>query len=172
MKNKHVKRISSCIILCSLTLILSTGTSYATTANYSLQNVIQTNGQQLTGSFRWDYTEGDFENGIGLFTELYIPGHGSDIDALDITIDSGSIEFSLDTSFHNRGVDVTLFLLDALNPNQISRLDTTRSKRFIEGGQAGGFLSGSIEPSAVPLPASAWLFISGLLAVFGYFRKK
>ena len=48
-----------------------------------------------------------------------------------------------------------------------------RSTYEIErGGQRGGFVSGVISPSTVPVSAAGWLFISGLLGLIGFSRCK
>ncbi len=165
---KYITMISA--LLC----MVSTSIVQATVVNYTLENIFSTGGQQLTGAFQWDYTEGDFENGSGTFSELFIPGHGSDISALNITFDIGSsIEFSLAANLHNAGVDVTLFLLNSLTPTSGAFIDTTRSKWAIGGGfngsdSSGTYVSGgiaSVPVSAVPIPAVAWLFGSGLFVL-------
>ena len=172
------------IIISGILFTASTSLTQAAIVNYSLENIFSTDGQQLTGTFQWSYIEGDFENGVGTFTELFIPGHGSDIDALNITFDIGSsIEFSLAAPNHNQGnegVDVTLFLLSPLTPTSGSLIDTTRSKWAIGGGlngsdTSGTFVSGSIVPapiSSVPLPAAVWLFGSGILGLIYTSRHK
>lgn len=153
----------------------------AATVNYTLDSIFSTGGQQLTGAFQWDFSEGDFENGTGTFSELFIPGHGSDIAALNITFDIGSsIEFSLAANLHNAGVDVTLFLVDPLTPTSGSLIDLGRSKWAIGGGfnqsdTSGTYMSGGIFPvqvNAIPLPAAAWLFGSGILGLIGVSRRR
>ena len=168
----HLKKLFNSLTLCLLTFALSTSLTFASTVNYTLDNIFQANGQKLTGHFQWDYSEGDFENGNGLFTELYLPGHGSNIDTLDITIDTGSIEFSLTLNTDNGGVGVNLFLDGVLSPTQAVNLDLSRSNYEIENGGKGLFLSRTIIPTTVPLPASAWLFISTLLGLIGFSRKQ
>ncbi|MCP4288178.1 MAG: hypothetical protein GY792_27705 [Gammaproteobacteria bacterium] len=169
------------IVLAGMLAIASTSIAQAAIANYTLENILSTGGQQLTGAFQWDYIEGDFENGTGIFSELFIPGHGSDINALNITFDIGSsIEFSLAANLHNAGVDVTLFLLDPLTPTSGSLIDTDRSKWAIGGGfngsdSSGAYISGGIVPAslnAVPLPAAVWFFGSGILGLIGVSRHK
>jgi len=143
-----ISNIISGMIFLSLSLILSSGVTQAAMADYILDNVVQVNGGQMTGSFRWTYTEGDFENGTGLFTDLFIPGHGTDIDALTINFDiNKSIEFSLTANVHGGGVNVSLFLVSPLAPAQAAVVDLSRSSYEIEsGGQGGGFVSGVIAP--------------------------
>ena len=143
-----ISDIISGIIFLWLPLMLSSGVIQAATADYILDNVMQDNGKQMTGSFRWTYTEGDFENGTGLFTDLFIPGHGTDIDALTINFDiTKSIEFSLTANVHGGGVNVTLFMDSPLAPTQAAPLDLIRSSYEIESGdQRGGFVSGIIVP--------------------------
>lgn len=162
----------------SLLVILMTGfivpLTQAATVTYILDNVVQDNTLQMTGTFDWTYTPGNFENGSGQFTDLYIPGHGTDINALTITIEiQNSIEFSLTANTQNQGVDVSLFLQSPLTPTQSALIDLTKSKYSIEiGAQSGGFVSGNITPSAVPVPAAAWLFGSGLFGLLGIARRK
>ena len=167
-------RIIRVTVLVLFAAMASMGVAQAATVNYSLDNVGQDNNQQMTGSFQWTYNEGDFENGSGVFSELFIPGHGSDIDALTINFDiKKSIEFSLTANIHGGGVNVSLFLVTALTPTQSAFIDLGRSTYEIEsGGQSGGFVSGSISPAVVPIPAAAWLFGSGLLGLIGMARRK
>ncbi len=168
------------ITLAALLLAISASATQASIVQYKLENVIQTNGGKMTGTFLWDYTGVEFENGTGTFSELFIPGHGSDISALNISFDiDKSIEFSLNANLHNAGVDVTLFLLDPLTPTTSADIDTVRSKSSIGGGFNGsassyGFLSGRIAPisSPVPVPAAAWLFGSAILGIAGFTGRK
>ncbi len=169
------------LVLAGIVILASTSTVQAAFVNYTLENILTTGGSQLTGAFQWDYTEGDFENGTGTFSELFIPGHGSDIDALDITFDIGkSIEFSLAVNLHNEGVDVTLFLVDPLTPTEGSYIDLNRSKWALGGGfngsdSEGTYMSGRILPAsvgAVPVPAAVWLFGSGIIALISFSRSK
>ncbi len=165
--NTNYLLIMQAIFFSCMATILFITSATAATVNYTLDNIWQDNGQQLTGSFDWTYTEGDFENGEGLFTELYIPGHGTDIDALTINFDmKKSIDFSLTANIHGGGVNVSLFLLAPLTATTSALIDTSRSSYEIEAGlQRGGFVSGSIAPIVVPLPASFWLLGSGLLGL-------
>ena len=145
---EKISNIISGIILLSLSLMLSSGVTQAATADYILDNVVLDNSEQMTGFFRWTYTEGDFENGTGLFTDLFIPGHGADIEALTINFDiAKSIEFSLIANVHSGGVNVTLFLDSSLAPTIAAAMDLNRSAYEIEsGGRRGGFVSGVIAP--------------------------
>ena len=155
------------VVLSSLLFVITIGSAQATVVNYSLINVEQDNKQFMTGTFRWTYDEGDFENGVGVFSELYIPGYGTDIDALTINFDiKKSIEFSLTANVHGGGVNVSLFLLSALTPTQAASIDLGRSSYEIESNLSnGGFVSGSISPSAVPVPTAVWLFGTGLIGL-------
>ena len=172
-KTKNIKFILG-LATVWLVLISSSGAAQAATVTYTLDNVLQDNAKLMTGSFNWTYTEGDFENGTGLFTELYIPGHGTDIDALTINFDiANSIEFSFTDNVHNGGVNVSLFLQTPLTPTQSALVDLNLSSYEIEvGAQNGGFVSGSILASAVPIPATVWLFGSGLLGLIRVARRK
>ena len=146
------------ITLFCIAMMMFFDSAQAATVDYTLDNVIEDNGQQMTGTFQWDYVEGDFENGT--FTDLFIPGHGTDIGALTINFDiKKSIEFSLTANLHGQGVNVSLFLASPLTPTQSALLDLGRSSYEIERTlDRGGFVSGAITPVVVPLPAAAWLF--------------
>ena len=167
-------KYKSGVVFLGLLLILSATTTRAATVTYTLDNVIQDDGQQMTGTFQWVYTAGDFENGTGLFTELYIPNYGSDISALNITFDvANSIEFSLAGNINNQGLDITLFLASAITPTAAANIDLTRSKYALEiGSRNGVYISGAVSPTVVPVPAAAWLFASGLLGLVGISRRR
>ena len=123
--------------------------AHAATVNYTLDNVILDDSTQMTGTFSWTFDIGDFENGIGQFTSLDIPHTSHDHNDLNATFDVGkSIEITLPDSTHDDGVDITLFLLQALTPTTSSSIDLVRSKYEIGGNgfHDGLFLSGSISP--------------------------
>lgn len=160
-------------LLFLLTLSLN---SHAKVMHFNLNNVITRTSEVMTGSFDWQYTEGDFENGSGLFTELYIPRYGTDISALDITVDLSSIEFTLAGNFHSQEVDINLRLLTPLSTTQPSNIDisfdgTNYASKFSVFGfgtlpYQGGFLSGTIAAaSAVPNPGTHLLLSVGLLFI-------
>ena len=141
-----------------LAAIMSVGTAQAEVASYALNEVIMHNsynGQegQMTGTFSWTYDLGDFENGVGTFTELFIPWLApSDYALLVITFDIGkSIEFTRGgISGHDAGIDVSLFFEPALTPTGSTIINLARSK-FDIGGNGfiyGPFTDGSISSVA------------------------
>ena len=68
-----------------LATMLSVGTAQAITASYTLDNVfLNSSGDQMTGTFKWIYDEGDFEGGTGVFSELFIPGTTQTLNDLNI----------------------------------------------------------------------------------------
>jgi hypothetical protein len=102
--------------------------------------------QQLTGTFEWTYTVGDFENGSGQFLDVYVPWFGSDMQNLVFTIDLDSIEITMNGSYHGLGVDVTVKTLTDLDPNVPAVVDTANSSFHIEAGDyRGHMISGSVE---------------------------
>ncbi len=109
--------------------------------------------QQMTGSFEWTYEKGDFENGSGHFTDLFIPWYNPGLNSLEINIDLTSIEIVLPGNFHDLGIDITLFLLEPLSLDQSVAIDTTRSKFEIQNGviHMGSVESGNIV-LATPIP--------------------
>ena len=109
--------------------------------------------QQMTGAFHWTYTPGDFENGTGVFSELYIPWYGSDIAALDIMVELNQIEFTLPGNYHSWGVDLQLKFVNELNPNTPAIVDTVLSKFEIWNGPPyqGHVIGGEGTPQDTPL---------------------
>jgi len=143
--------------LLALLLLAGIGSSaFAQTrvVTYDLEDVRFTPTQQMTGSFNWTYEEGDFENGTGEFTQVHIPWYWSDLSELAITIDLTSIEFTFDGNLHDRGLDVTLHLLEPLSPTEPSAIDLVRSRYQVEVGiiHEGDIDSGSIVPQAPACP--------------------
>ncbi len=147
---------------------MSVGTAQAETASYALNEVIMHNdynGQegQMTGTFSWTYDSGDFENGVGTFSELFIPWlASSDYALLVITFDIGkSIEFTRGgISGHDAGIDITLFFVQALTPAGSTLIDLARSKFDIGGN---GFISGPFTGGSISSAADGDLNGDGLV---------
>lgn len=160
------------IALASALIALCPAVSNAAVMTFGLDNVFTDRGGQMTGQFTWTYTTGDFENGIGEFTSLDVPHTTHGLEDLIITIELSQIEFSLDGSFHDDGVDVTLVLLEdfSLTGPAALNLDPLESKYSIGGNGFidGNFISGAISP--VPEPSSALLATAGLCLLA--FRRK
>lgn len=154
----------------------------AATVSYTLDNVFLDNGMQVTGAFDWDYSEGDFEGGSGMFTALDIPvqpnGSAPPLEDANmvLSIENKQIEISLDGNFHDYGLDIIMKFITPLSPTGPSFIDVNTS--FYEccgnGFQDHAFISGSISPdiSSVPVPAAAWLFGSAILGLIGVARGK
>ncbi len=160
-------------LLAAMLLAVLPAVAPAATVDFFFDDLVVGNGQPMTGRFSWTYTPGDFENGSGQFTELNIPGYGSDLSGLAITIAVEGIEFSLTTSFHDKELDINLRLLSPLSPDASAPVDLSQdaagnyASKFVVSGfgstYRGGFISGSVSP--VPLPGSAWLLLGGLSAL-------
>jgi len=105
----------------------------------------------MTGTFEWSYKPGDFENGSGRFTDVYIPWDQPRLDELIINVDLLSIEFSLAGNWHDRGIDLTLFLLQPLSLQRPSDVDTATSLFEIQHGitYEGHVISGRVVPTDV-----------------------
>jgi hypothetical protein len=150
--------------------------AHAATVSYTLENVWLDDTQQMTGTFSWTYTAGDFENGEGLFSEIYVPRYGTDLSGLVITTDTSSIEVSLLDNLDSRNIGLSLKLIEPFTPTTGSLLDLTVTESKWEDFDGGKhpFISGSITPvvSSVPVPAAAWLFGSALLGLAGVARRK
>lgn len=118
------------------------------TVTYTLDGVMfGTSGAQMTGTFTWTYQVGDFENGLGTFTDIYIPWYGSELSDLDWTIELDQIEVTMSQSWHGLGVDVMLRLSNDLNLTGPAHVDTSNSTYHIEqGNHQGNVTAGSIVP--------------------------
>lgn len=108
-----------------------------------------TGTQQMTGRVVWTYTVGDFENGTGEFSDLYIPFSGTAIGPLDIVVETKSMEFVLQDDFHDLGVDVSLKLTGAFTEDAGATVDVVLSKWQVEVGTitSGHIISGSVIPT-------------------------
>lgn len=133
-------------------IFIATSHAHAETAIFTLDNVILAGGGQITGTFSWTYDAGDFENGVGEFTELEIPLlPGGTLPPLEepgmiLTIENNQIEISLDGNFHDYGLDIKIKFEQPLSLTQASLIDLNES--FYEccgnGFQDQPFVSGSI----------------------------
>ncbi len=132
-------------VLFSLSFV-TTANVHADTVSYVLDNVMLTSNSQMTGKFTWTYDVGNFENGSGQFTSLYIPWTLHDHTDLLATFDiGGSIEITLEGSVHNDGVDITLVLAQPLTPTTSSLLVLGEGESKYEiGGYTGLLKSGNI----------------------------
>ena len=157
-----------------LAVIMSVGSAQAATVSYTLDNIFLDATNQMTGTFEWTYDDGDFENGTGLFSELFIPLTSHTLADLNITFDIGkSIEFTLIDNLDSDGVDISLVFVNPLTPTQSTLLELNASKWALGGtGTNHAFVSGGISLTAVPVPAAVWLFGSGLLGLISVARRK
>ena len=120
---------------------------------YTLDNIMMQPGDgQITGSFTWSYVDGDFAGGSGQFTDLTIPGYGSDIAGLNINFDSQvGIEITLLVNTNNNGVDIIFNFLQPLSPTVGSGINLGTSSYNIEiGALQGAFVSGAFTPQLAP----------------------
>ncbi len=172
-KIENLRLLSMCSFIMILCLMCIPMTAKADMATYNLNDVyLGSASNEMTGSFVYTYSAGDFENGSGVFTNLYIPWHGADFSDLVITIEPESIEFSLDGNIHDQGLDITLFLLDGdgLSSTSLSSvIDTNRSTYHVEhgGSKKGNIVSGSIDAVAVPEPSLGALLGISLIGLVG-----
>jgi hypothetical protein len=112
-----------------------------------------TTERQMTGTFEWTYTEGDFENGTGMFTEFDLPWWNEAAEPwLDENIQPDSIEITMQGNFHDLGVDVSLKFDAPFSPDAPSDLDLVLSQFQIEVGviYQGHFVSGRVVPASPP----------------------
>jgi hypothetical protein len=154
-------------------LLLAAGVANAAVVTYTLEDVLHgvNPGFAVTGTFDWTYTEDDFENGVGVFNEIFVPGWGTDLSGLVTTIDTTSIEISLLQNLDNKNVAENIKFINALTPTSGSDIDLTLSKwEDITGGKHN-YLSGTITPTVVPIPPAAWLMLAGLLGLVTAARR-
>jgi hypothetical protein len=145
--------IAGCLVVAA-----PAGVAQATQVTYVLEDVwleadITHPGsppRQMTGTFTWTYVPGDFENGSGQFTALYIPWYGTDFPSLAINIELSSIECSMPGSTHSGGLDITLRLLQPLSLDQPSAVDPVTSLFDIWSGPnyRGHVISGDVVPAS------------------------
>lgn len=155
----YFRSIGMCF--CSFLLLSLSFSAKAVTVNFNLDNIFYDTGNQLNGEFAWTYSEGDFENGTGVFTSLDNFGIFT-LSDLNTTIEPNTIEITLAGSFHDQGIDISLFLVNPFSPNSSVLLDLGRSKYSFGGNgfNDGNFLFGKISPTltSVPLPSAFPLF--------------
>lgn len=101
---------------------------------------------QMTGSIDYTYTEGAFESGTAVFHDTYLPWWGTDHLSLDIAAATDLLEITLRGSWHDLGVDVSLYLLPPLSLDQPAVIDPTRSTFEVERGvtHRGTIIRGSL----------------------------
>lgn len=141
------------LLLSFLTLSLATAalpskaSAQTETIVYNLEDVWFSGGQEMTGTFEWTYQVGDFENGVGTFTSIYIPWYGTYLGDLAWTIEIDQIEVTMAQSWHGLGVDVMLRLSNDLSLTQPAMVNTATSSYHIESGShTGTMLSGAVVP--------------------------
>lgn len=121
------------------------------TVTFVLDGVVDPGGQTevMSGTFSWTYTPGDFENGTGAFTAIDLPGFGTDLSQLAITIEPQQIDISLNGNYHGYSVDVLLRLVQPFSPFEAVALDLAASSYQIENAgwpPNAAILSGSVAP--------------------------
>lgn len=108
----------------------------------------------MTGRFQWTYPEGDSGAGAGQFLELDLPWWGTDLSMLLFSFEADVIEITLNGSYHDLGVDVTIRFDEPLSPESPSMIDVSGSSFEIQRGVSyqGHFQSGRVVPEQ-PCPA-------------------
>ena len=134
--------------------------------------------RQMTGIFEWTYQQGDFENGSGQFIELDIPWYNPSLTDLNFNVDLTSIEITLPGNFHDLGVDISLFLMDPLSPDQPSVIDPDRSSFEIQNGVifkghvvSGGGIIATATVLAGDLDGDGFVGIADLNVVLGAWNQ-
>ena len=142
----------------------------AATVTYTFDNIWQEGihptyiPTEMTGTFVWTHVDGDITDGAGVFTALSIPGFTGGIGDLDIEVQSDNIQISINGEYHSQNVGVNLWFTP-LSATIASDIDLVRSTWEDIEGTKHAYISGSIVPTVVPIPAAIWLFISGVLGL-------
>ncbi|QEG36113.1 PEP-CTERM sorting domain-containing protein [Bythopirellula goksoeyrii] len=148
-----VKRMLSWTINSVIIMIVSN--AHADTLNFTLDNLLLDDGGQITGTFDWTFSAGDFEGGSGAFTALDIPYTAYSFAAgnLNTDVQSNAIEISGNGNYHDMGLDIRIVLSQSLSPTQSVPIDTDPTQSFFEccgnGFQDQPFLSGRVVPTAL-----------------------
>lgn len=156
------RRTARSLLLFTLALVWMPSPAAAQTRSvtYSLENVWlnpDVSGgapRQMTGTFVWTYDEGDFENGSGEFIAVGLPWYSLGFQHLGFTIETSSLEITLNGNYHDLGVDVSMFFLEPLSSDHDSAIDLDRSAFDIQQGVShqGHFIAGRaviVDPGCV-----------------------
>ena len=164
------KLLATLIIVCMMAISYHAN---AATVHYTFDNIVQDDGRQMTGLFKWDYNEGFFEAGTATLLEVNIPGYGTNVDLLAYTIDTTSVEITYNSEVHNINVGIHLkfdpFTSTSGTPLYLTGADASKWEDVIN---KGFYDSGAISLTTIPIPAAIWLFGTGLIALLGFTRRK
>jgi hypothetical protein len=163
MKSSPARAVSPILagaLLASLSALSPSIQAQSATVTYDLNDVWllpdishpRASARQMTGTFEWTYTVGDFENGSGRFLAYQIPWWNRTSPSLTANVAPDSIEFTLNGNYHDLGVDLTLRMAPPLSPYLPSPIDTARSGFEIQVGVShqGHVVSGSVVPRCQP----------------------
>jgi hypothetical protein len=161
------------LLTLSSVLVVASG-ARAEVVSFTLEDVILADGEQIFGTFDWTFDAGDFEDGVGEFTELDIPYtiYSFEDGNLNLEIQTNSIEISGNGNYHDVGLDISFFLSEPLVPTESSSIDLGMS--FFEccgnGFKDQPFASGRITP--LPEPSTFTAHLSGLAALWMLARRR
>jgi hypothetical protein len=165
-----LSRISKCSAAFMLLMAMVIAGSQAAraqtlTAIYGLSGVIFTadsvNGNPplflttnvMSGTFVWNYTAGDFQNGSGRFIDLVIPWTWHSFTSMTLTIDSSSLTGTLPGNFHCDGVDFGITLSPGLSsPTQGTSIATSSSTFDIWDSLCNEYVGHVTAGNVLPLP--------------------
>lgn len=170
-------------LMCPLLGCAARVVAQTTTVTYDLSDVWllpdtshpRSPAQQMTGSFTWSYTPGQFAQGTGKFVYLYVPWWGTrTTPAINVDFDPQQLEFTMDGNYHNLGLDIKMRLTPTLSPVASAPIDLLNSKFQIEVGVSfqGHFSRGKVVPRCTPAPygtgtAGSGSFVPALASIGG-----
>lgn len=151
---------------------VATNSTSAFTTTGTTSTTLQVSGTGFTPASSPTLTAGVTDGAVnaspssGTFTETYFPGSASAVD-LSGSVDSGSLAAFI-------GAGTVAFAAEF--PSATSSGSFTNPAGTFAGAGGGGQASGSLEVTydytPVPLPASAWLALSGLIGLGALARKQ
>lgn len=168
-------------VLIAATLVMSTFSTFAnaTLVNWTLQNVQFTDGNNVynaTGTFSYDADTGNYSNANISFNGLTYTDSGFSFGQyliLENASDNSqakTLALSFSNILTNAGGNEALSSDSYFSVRDQTSFPfrTVLSYNFLNGEVTNA----STNVSAVPVPAAAWLFGSGLLGLAGLRRKK
>ncbi|TWU23638.1 hypothetical protein [Bythopirellula polymerisocia] len=113
-------------------VILAVTYAHGETQGFTLDNLLLADGRQITGTFDWTSSAGDFEGGSGVFTAQDIPytTYGLNAGNLNTDIQSNAIEITGNGDYHDMGLDIKLVFLQPLSRTQSVPIDTDPNQSF------------------------------------------
>jgi hypothetical protein len=164
-----IKQLMESVILASVVLLVSTTSQAA-----SIRILSHVDGDPTTfGNAALVYNDADVINGV---VTVFHPGSKVTVFGQEFGLDDSFSTTSLTVDSSGLVTEFNFLLIDGspvdiIDPD-IESISFSSLLTYTGSGAKGDNYSGTLTVSAVPLPASAWLFVSGLLGLVGMQRRK